>query len=145
MRRLVSAATAGAVMLGTVIAGATGVSAAPVTAAPFGKALSATGDTSMVEQVRHRHHNRHHGRHRGRDVGIALGAAGLFLGLSALASRPGYGDPYYDDGPAYGYSGGYSAAPWSPAWYDYCSSRYRSFDPRTGYFLGYDGQYHFCR
>jgi hypothetical protein len=145
MRRFVSAATAGALMLGTVMAGATGASAAPISAAPIGKMPSATVDTSMVEQVRHRRYGRHHNRNRGRNVGIALGAAGLVLGLSALASRPSYGDPYYDR-PAYGYGPvGYRAAPWSPAWYDYCSSRYRSFNPRTGYFKGYDGQFHFCR
>jgi hypothetical protein len=148
MRRFVSAATAGALMLGTVMAGATGASAAPISAAPIGKMPSATVDTSMVEEVRQRRHGRHHNRHRGRNVGIALGAAGLVLGLSALASRPSYGDPYYygrpSYGPAYG-PAGYGASPWSPAWYDYCSNRYRSFDPRTGYFKGYDGEFHFCR
>ena len=34
--------------------------------------------------------------------------------------------------------------PWTPEWYAYCSDRYRSFDEQTGYFLGYDGNYHFC-
>lgn len=143
MRRIVSAATAGAVMLGTVMAGTTGATAAPVSAAPFTKAVS-TGDTPKVELVRDRggrHGNRHRGsRHRrgGSDVGLALGAIGLGLGLSALASRPSYG--YYAE-PSYNYR----PAPWSPAWYDYCFDRYRSFNPRTGYFKGYDGEYHFCR
>ncbi|MDQ0316567.1 BA14K family protein [Amorphus orientalis] len=36
-------------------------------------------------------------------------------------------------------------APWSPAWYAYCDARYRSFNPDTGMFVGYDGRYHFCR
>lgn len=36
-------------------------------------------------------------------------------------------------------------APWTPAWYAYCDARYRSFNPTTGHFLGYDGHYHFCR
>lgn len=36
------------------------------------------------------------------------------------------------------------AEPWSPAWYDYCRSKFRSFDERSGTFLGYDGQRHFC-
>ncbi|WP_319533534.1 BA14K family protein [uncultured Cohaesibacter sp.] len=36
-------------------------------------------------------------------------------------------------------------APWSPAWYDYCHSRYRSFNPRTGYFTTYSGHKQFCR
>lgn len=34
--------------------------------------------------------------------------------------------------------------PWSPEWYDYCNNRYRSFDDRSGTFLGYDGKRHFC-
>jgi hypothetical protein len=126
-------------MLGTVMAGTTGASAAPISAAPFTKAVS-TGSEAQVELVGHRHHgNRHrHGRRGGRGVGLALGAIGLGLGLSALASRPSYG--YYAE-PSYSYR----PAPWSPAWYDYCSDRYRSFNPRTGYFKGYDGEYHFCR
>ncbi|MEM6384124.1 MAG: BA14K family protein [Pseudomonadota bacterium] len=34
--------------------------------------------------------------------------------------------------------------PWTPAWYSYCSNRYRSFNPNTGYFLAYSGNYVFC-
>ena len=34
--------------------------------------------------------------------------------------------------------------PWSDAWFAWCADRYVSFDPRTGHFLGYDGDYHFC-
>jgi len=41
--------------------------------------------------------------------------------------------PYYGPGPAYG--GG------DPG---YCAQRYRSYDPATGTFLGYDGQRHPC-
>lgn len=37
-----------------------------------------------------------------------------------------------------------STEPWSPGWYDYCTRKYRSFNPKNGTFLGYDGQYHFC-
>ena len=37
-----------------------------------------------------------------------------------------------------------SAEPWSPEWYDYCRSKFRSFDERSGTFLGFDGQRHFC-
>jgi hypothetical protein len=33
---------------------------------------------------------------------------------------------------------------WSNEWYAYCTNRYRSFDPKTGTYLGYDGQRHFC-
>lgn len=34
--------------------------------------------------------------------------------------------------------------PWSKAWFGYCTSKYRSFDPTTGRYLGYDGEFHFC-
>jgi hypothetical protein len=47
----------------------------------------------------------------------------------------------YDPAPVY-YS---RPAPWTPEWYDYCGDRYQSFNARTGYFLGFDGNYHFCR
>lgn len=40
-------------------------------------------------------------------------------------------------------AGGYAA--FSPGWYDYCSSKYRSFDPDTGTYLGYDGLRHYCQ
>jgi hypothetical protein len=36
------------------------------------------------------------------------------------------------------------AEPWSPAWYDYCRSTFRSFDPNKGTYLGFDGKHHFC-
>ncbi len=36
-------------------------------------------------------------------------------------------------------------APWTPAWYDYCAARYRSFNPETGYYRTYSGRYRFCR
>ncbi|MBO6511456.1 MAG: BA14K family protein [Roseibium sp.] len=77
-------------------------------------------------------------------VGIAGGlAAGAILG-SAL-SQPRYHAPppvYY---PAPAPVVVYRPAPWSPAWYNYCSRKYRSFNPNTGYFLAYSGQYKFCR
>lgn len=40
--------------------------------------------------------------------------------------------------------GGGMAEPWSEAWFDYCRSKFRSFDAKTGTYLGYDGQRHFC-
>lgn len=35
--------------------------------------------------------------------------------------------------------------PWSKGWYAYCTGKYKSFDPETGRYLGYDGQRHFCK
>lgn len=37
-----------------------------------------------------------------------------------------------------------SFEPWTQSWYDYCADRYRSFDARTGTYMGYDGARHFC-
>jgi hypothetical protein len=37
-----------------------------------------------------------------------------------------------------------SVEPWTGAWFDYCSSRYRSFNPRTGTYVGHDGKSRFC-
>jgi hypothetical protein len=45
-------------------------------------------------------------------------------------TTPSYGRPY----PA-----------WSQAWFDYCSNRFQTFDRQTGYYKGFDGQYHFCQ
>jgi len=78
----------------------------------------------------------------GLGVGVAIG--------SALAA-PVYVDPYVDAPPppppgAYApVAAGYGPPAWSPEWYDYCGQRYRSFNARTGYFMGYDGQPHFCQ
>lgn len=34
--------------------------------------------------------------------------------------------------------------PWTRAWYDYCS-KYKSFDPQSGYYTTYEGEKRFCR
>jgi hypothetical protein len=86
--------------------------------------------------------------------GIAAGAA------IAAATAPLWGPNYYDYtygygpydggyGPGYGY-GAYSYGPSAPmvaeggggvAW---CQANFRSYNPATGLYLGYDGQYHPC-
>jgi hypothetical protein len=98
-----------------------------------------------------------HHRHHGGDA-LAAGVVGLAAGMiagAAIASPPAPRYYYYDDAPrrvyyrpAYVYErpvyvGGYE--PWSRSWYRYCSNRYRSFDPQSGTFVGYDGREHFCR
>lgn len=99
------------------------------------------------------HHRHHHGD--GAELAVAgiFGlAAGALLG-SALAQPEApryYYDPAYAPAPpppvvyqdAASLYGG--PAPWTQAWYDYCS-QFPSFDPRTGYVYGADGAYHFCR
>jgi BA14K-like protein len=122
---------------------------------PIAAALAlAIGATSIVSTAEARHRHRHH--HNGAGLaaaGIFGLAAGALLG-SALAQpryyrsyepAPVYIAPppppvYYQPSPAY-----YARPdPWTPEWYQYCEQRYRSFDARTGYFLGFDGSYHFC-
>ncbi len=126
---------------------------------------AATLTTIVPASAGDRYFRRHH--HHGRDAAI-LGAAGLATGLivgSALASQP----RYYDEGPVYvdpGYAPGpryidppppryvveepvyappvRELRPWSAAWRRYCTQRYRSFDPATGTYIGYDGRERFC-
>jgi hypothetical protein len=74
------------------------------------------------------HHYHHHGYYGG---GAALGgfAAGAILGSALAAQRP----YYYAPGPVYG---GDADA--------YCFSRFKSYDPASGTYLGYDGYRHPC-
>jgi len=78
-------------------------------------------------------------------IGPGVGfAAGLATG-AAIGGPYGYDFPYYD---SYGASGD------SYAYYDeqtdgsdsvaYCQQRYRSYDPASGTYLGYDGLRHPC-
>lgn len=107
-----------------------------------------------------------HGWHRGHSDGdlVAAGILGLAAGALTVgvlsqprepvyyapaSVRPYVDDPSYPPAPAryeyrrveYGYDG---LEPWSREWYRYCESRYRSFDPNSGTFIGYDGREHFC-
>jgi BA14K-like protein len=96
----------------------------------------------------------------GRGWGWGLGgfAAGAIIG-SAIAAPYYYGGyypyGYYPAYPAYGYPpppppgyyGGPAYGAAAPAGGDanYCAQRYKSYDPGTGTFLGFDGQRHPCQ
>jgi hypothetical protein len=76
--------------------------------------------------------------------GAAIGgfAAGALVG-SALAA-PGYYAPgYYYDDPGYAYAPDVYGGPDESA-EAYCAQRYRSYDPDSGTYLGYDGNRHPC-
>jgi hypothetical protein len=86
-------------------------------------------------------------RWRGYGGGGAGLAAGLATGLiiGGLLAAPQYYDqpyPYY-----YGYPPRYvGPIGYDPGgWEAYCFSRYRSFDPISGTYLGHDGRRHYCR
>jgi hypothetical protein len=95
---------------------------------------------------------RHHGGFGpGFAAGVAIGSApywGGSYGYDDYAYAPGYsyGDSYaYDDGGVYA-EDGYAAAPAASSDSDdqYCMQRYRSYDPGSGTYLGYDGERHPC-
>jgi BA14K-like protein len=85
----------------------------------------------------------------GRGFGWGFGAGflgGAIIG-GALASPYYYGGPYYYGAPYYppaAYGPDYYPAPGYGGDAAYCASRYRSYDPATGTFLGYDGVRHPC-
>ncbi len=101
--------------------------------------------------------------HRGGDGDLlAAGILGLAIGAIAAgvatANEPDYYDPvyraprprprpdrnYYYDQAEVVYLEGPVLDPWSSEWYRYCEDTYRTFNPRTGTFMGYDGKRHFC-
>jgi hypothetical protein len=78
-------------------------------------------------------------------VGGALAAADPYNYDYGYEYAPGYA---YDQAPgysAYGYAppGAYAAAPGGPD-VAYCEAHFRSYDPATGTYLGYDGIRHSC-
>lgn len=81
--------------------------------------------TPANAQWNHRHQHRGHGG-GGASAGFAAGA---LLG-GVLASQPRY---YYREPYAYGGSS-----------VQYCLSRFKSYDPASGTYLGYDGYRHPC-
>jgi len=106
---------------------------------------------------RHEPRRPHHERTSSDADLVAVGILGLAVGaivMGALAQPepkgPVYrGDPlddpeYFPPAPQPVNGGAASLEPWSAAWYDYCEARYRSFDPDTGTYTGYDGRTRFC-
>ena len=79
---------------------------------------------------RHRHHGGYY-RGYGYGAGLAFGAVPYYYG------SPGY---YYDEPEVYYESGPAS----SGSEIAYCRSRFKSYDPASGTYLGYDGQRHPC-
>lgn len=88
-------------------------------------------------------------------LGAAAGAAGLaILGNARRNRQPRYYQPrpvrrYYRPAPRRYYRPAaprrYAPSAWSNAWYQYCGSKYRSFNPNTGYYTTYSGYQKFCR
>jgi hypothetical protein len=106
-----------------VVAAATLAASAVVMAPAASAAGYYNGNDAYVQDVRWypRHHHRYYG-HRNNDGAVAAGLFGFLTGAfvgSALSH------PYY---------GGNS----------YCEQRFRSYNPATGTYTGYDGLQHPC-
>ena len=104
-------------------------------AAPLPAIQPQIGDQLAAEPVAHRFFRGGHG-----GVGVGIGAGiigGLILG-QALGDGYYYGDNY-DYG--YGYGTGYYDGGGSVA---YCERRFRSYDPASGTYMGFDGLRHSC-
>jgi hypothetical protein len=113
----------------------TATTLAPATAAPVPSSIATlkSSVTNPISEVRWR-------GHRGYGGAVAAGViGGLVLGGIIASSRRHY---YY--GPPPPYARGYYDPDYE-AWLDYCFSRYRTFDPRSGTYRGYDGRRHYCR
>ena len=131
---------------------------APVAAGPVPAPLGLRNAVAApVETVQYRHAWRG-GYHRGggpigAGIGLGLGLAAGVGGAIIGATQP-YG--YYGYGAGYGYGPGYAYAPsyeYAPG-YDqgyaggneaaYCQQRFRSYDPGSGTYIGFDGVRHPC-
>jgi hypothetical protein len=116
-------------------------------AGPLGASLAGQDAGASVQMVQWRggdHRGWGGGWRGGHDwwSGPAAGlAAGAIIGGAVAASQPYYS---YDYDPGYyAAPGGYvAAAPDRDI--AYCAQRYRSYDPASGTYLGYDGLRHPC-
>jgi hypothetical protein len=86
-----------------------------------------------------------YGYHRHRHYRPGFGFwPGVAIGVGLGSSYGYYDDPYYYGDP-YGYGTTVvAAAPGGDDAVAYCMRRFKSYDPQSGTYLGYDGQRHPC-
>ncbi len=94
--------------------------------------------TAEAGHRRHRHHHHHHNGAAAAIIGLGFGVI-----IGSVLAQPRYGNGYgaYDEPVRYPYR----PRPWTEEWFIYCDEKYKTFDPQTGKFRGYDGNLHFCR
>lgn len=108
-----------------------------LTAAVAALALVATTVAAVTPaDARWRGHRHHHGGWGGGGAVLGGLAAGAIIGGALAAQQRPY---YYDRG--YAYSPGYTYGGDAVA---YCMRRFKSYDPASGTYLGYDGYRHPC-
>ncbi len=137
-------------VVGASLIGAPGAaSAAPAATPESALARAQVGAMPGEGYSQYRRRGGYYGGGRGRGRGIGAGgiAAGVIGGLAAGALLGGALSGA-QAAPAYGYAPGqpvgnvYGA---DPEFVNYCASRYRSFDPASGTFLGNDGRRYPCQ
>lgn len=119
----------------SIVAGVACFSAGPATALPFGPVAAGRSITAQLDQAVPVTQARYRGGRRGGGAGVAAGIIGGMILGGIIASQ----QPQYYPAPVYGpapYIGGDPVG--------YCMQRFRSFDPRTMTYLGYDGYRHPC-
>jgi hypothetical protein len=134
---------------------------APVAAGPVPASLGLRNAVApSVETVQYRHAWRggyrgyHHGGGPvgagiGLGLGLAAGVGGAIIGATQpygyYGYAPGYGyAPSYAYGPSYGYAPGYDQGYAGGNEVAYCQQRFRSYDPGSGTYVGFDGARHPC-
>jgi hypothetical protein len=115
-----------AVVAALLLAGATTASALPMSPSATAVPASVVAQTAL-EQIRFR---------GSRNFGGGGGGLGLGLGiLGGLIIGNALSNDYYEGNQYYGGGGGD---------YSYCVNRFRSYDPASGTYLGFDGRRHSC-
>ena len=99
-------------------------------------AIGVAAFTATLPSVAHAQHH-HHGGGWGWGGFAAGAAAGAILGGMAAA-------PYYYGGPYYYPDADYAYEPVPAEAVAYCMRRFKSYDPGSGTYLGYDGYRHPC-
>ena len=123
-------ATTVALLVGAMLLSNGQVMATPLSSAVAGSVLtSQAAGTSALTEVRVR-------RSRGGGVAAGIIAGAIIGGIIASQARPNY----YESYPPYRV---YRPYPYNAA-VAYCMQRFRSYDPYTGTYLGYDGFRHPC-
>jgi len=141
-----------AVMLSVVAAGIGSFSAGPVAAFPLGPAIGGLAaqldNATPAVPVYYRGWGYRGWGYRGGGLAAGLIGSAIVGGIIASQGPYYYGSPgYYGSLGYYGYGapyGAYRAYPYAGSAVGYCLSRFKSYNPASGTYLGYDGRRHSC-
>jgi hypothetical protein len=122
-------------MTALLLAAGIAISASVASAMPFADGLALKNAApASTEQV----------RWGGRGFGWGVGAGLITGAVIGGALAPRYYPYYYGPGPYYYGPGPYAPYPAGGDAVAYCMQRFKSYDPASGTYLGYDGLRHPC-